>query len=120
MTMRSLITYGSQYGSTRQYAESFASLSGFPILPYSEVKAVSDYDRIIHFGALYAGGVLSLKRIVSLLSGQTNLIIVTIGLADVQDAENINNIRRSIRSQVSADVLSGKSRICASDIPLFE
>ena len=115
MTVRSLITYGSQYGSTRQYAESFAPLSGFPILPYSEVKAVSDYDRIIHFGALYAGGVL-----ISLLSGQTKLIIVTVGLADVQDAENINNIRRSIRSQVSEDVLSGKSRICASDIPLFE
>ena len=33
------------------------------------------------------------------------LIIVTVGLADVSDEENINNIRRSIRKQVPARVM---------------
>ena len=103
--MRNLITYGSQSGSTKQYAESFAVLGGFPILPYNEVKATTNYDCVIHFGALYAGGVLGLKHIAPLLSEQTKLIVVTVGLADVQEAGNIKSIRRSICSQVSETVL---------------
>jgi len=103
--MQTLITYGSQYGSTKQYAESFATLTGFPVLPYSEVQTAVACDCLIHFGALYAGGVLGLKHIVSLLPEGARLVIVTVGLADVQDTENIKNIKRSIQSQVSEDVL---------------
>ena len=104
--MEILITYGSQYGSTKQYAESFAALTGFPVLSYSQVQDAAACDCVIHFGALYAGGVLGLKHIVSLLPERAKLVIVTVGLADVQDEENIKNIRRSIRSQVPEDVLN--------------
>lgn len=104
--MQTLITYGSQYGSTKQYAESFAALTSFPVLPYSEVQDAAACDCVIHFGALYAGGVLGLRHIVSLLPERAKLVIVTVGLADVQDEENIKNIRRSIRAQVSEDVLN--------------
>ena len=102
--MQTLITYGSQYGSAEHYARKFAECTGFSVLPYREVKNVTDYGRVIHFGALYAGGVLGLRQIVSLLSPQAELVIVTVGLADVQDAENIQNIRNSIRSQLPEDV----------------
>ena len=103
-TTQTLITYGSRYGSTEHYARKFAECTHLPILPYREVKDLSDYARVIHFGALYAGGVLGLRQIVSQLSTEAELIIVTVGLADVQDAENIQNIRNSIQSQLPEDV----------------
>ena len=102
--MKTLITYGSRYGSAEHYAQKFAEYTGFSVLPYGEVKSVAGYARVIHFGALYAGGVLGLRQIVSLLAPKTEVIIVTVGLADVQDAENIQNIRNSIRLQISEDV----------------
>lgn len=99
-----IITYGSQYGSAEHYARKFAECTGFPILPYREVKNLSGYARVIHFGALYAGGVLGLRQIASLLSLKAEFIIVTVGLADVQDAENIQNIRNAIRRQIPEDI----------------
>lgn len=103
---QTLITYGSQYGSAERYARKFAELIGSPVLPYTETKSAAGYDRVIHFGALYAGGVMGLRHIVSLLSDETKLMIVTVGLADVEDAENIEHIRKSIRSQVSENIFS--------------
>ena len=100
-----IITYGSQYGSAEHYARKFAECTVFPVLPHREVKNLSGYARVIHFGALYAGGVLGLRQIASLLSPKAELVIVTVGLADVQDAENIQNIRNSIRRQIPEDVL---------------
>lgn len=58
--METLITYGSQYSSTGYYAKKFAEHTGFTVLPYREVKSTESYDRVIHFGAIYAGGVLGL------------------------------------------------------------
>lgn len=102
--MKILVTYGSQYGSAKHYAQNFAKLAEAQILPYSEVKSVSGYDCVIHFGALYAGGSLGLKNIASLLSEQTEFIIVTVGLADVQDEQNTNHIRRSIQRQIPSQI----------------
>ena len=99
-----IITYGSQYGSAEHYARKFAECTGFPVLPYREVKNLSGYARVIHFGALYAGGVLGLRQIASLLSPKAEFIIVTVGLADVQDAENIQHIRSAIRRQIPEDI----------------
>ena len=98
--VKTIITYGSQYGSAEHYARKFAEYTGFPVLPYSEVKSAAGYERVIHFGALYAGGVLGLRHVAALLAPKTELVIVTVGLADVQDAENIQNIRKAIRRQV--------------------
>ena len=103
-TMQTIITYGSQYGAAEHYARKLAEYTDFPVLPYREFKGAATYERIIHFGALYAGGVLGLRQIASRISPRTAIIIVTVGLADVQDAENIQNIRTSIRSQLPEDV----------------
>ena len=103
-TSKAIITYGSQYGSAEHYARKFAECTGFPILPYREVKNLSGYARVIHFGALYAGGVLGLRQIMQQLPAKAEFIIVTVGLADVQDAENIQHIRSAIRRQIPEDV----------------
>lgn len=108
--MQYLITYGSQYGSTEMYAKFFSEQTGIPIMQYSEVKKTITQDWIIHFGALYTGGVMGLKSLAAKLSSDTQLIIVTVGLADVKDSDNIKNIRKSIQTQIS-EMLFRKAQI---------
>ncbi len=98
--MEKIIVYGSQYGTTKGYAEKFSEITHFPCISYEEVKTLSGYDSVIHFGGLYAGGVNGLKTTIKALEENTKLIIVTVGLADVTDKENVDNIRQSIRKQV--------------------
>lgn len=107
--MNTLIIYGSQYGTTKRYAEKFAEMTGFSVVNYENIKTLTEYDRVIYFGGLYAGGVKGLKNTVKKLSPNTKLIIVTVGLADVCDEENIVNIRSSIRKQVPEHLLKMSS-----------
>ncbi|HJB04447.1 MAG TPA: flavodoxin domain-containing protein, partial [Candidatus Merdibacter merdigallinarum] len=60
--MKKLIVYGSHYGSTQHYAQKFAELTDLPVVSYKELPDLTEYDLIIHFGGLYAGGVLGLKK----------------------------------------------------------
>ena len=107
--MNTLIIYGSQYGTTKRYAGKFAEMTHFPVVSYEDVKSLTDYERIIYFGALYAGGVKGLKNTIKKISPNTKLIIVTVGLADVRDPENISNIRNSIKKQVPEHLLKAAS-----------
>ena len=43
MPMKTMITYGSQYGSSEHYARKFAEYTDFPVLPYREVKSAAGY-----------------------------------------------------------------------------
>lgn len=107
--MNTLIIYGSQHGTTKRYAEKFAEMTHFPVISYEDVKTLTDYERIIYFGALYAGGVKGLKNTVKKLSPSIKLMIVTVGLADVCDQKNISNIRNYIRKQVPEHLLKTAS-----------
>lgn len=104
--MKSLIIYGSQYGTTKCYAKKFAEITKIPIISYEDIKDLTNYDLIIHFGGLYAGGVKGLKNTVKVLKKDAKIIIVTVGLADVYDQENIDNIRKSISKQVPQNILN--------------
>lgn len=103
--MNALIVYGSQYGTTKRYAEQLSEMINLPVISYEDIKELTEYDLIVHFGGLYAGGVKGLKRIIKVLGENTQLIIVTVGLADVYDKENTDNIRKSIRKQVPERIL---------------
>ena len=95
--MDQLIVYGSQYGTTRRYAERFSELTCLPCISSEAVKDLSPYGRVIHFGGLYAGGVKGLRRTLRALGEHTGLVIVTVGLADVTDEENLANIRNALK-----------------------
>ena len=60
--MNTLIIYGSQYGTTKRYAEKFAEMTHFPVISYEDIKTLTDYDRIIYFGGLYAGGIIGFEQ----------------------------------------------------------
>ena len=107
--MNTLIIYGSQYGTTKRYAEKFAEMTHFPVISHEDIKTLTEYERIIYFGGLYAGGIKGLKSTIKKISPNTKLIIVTVGLADVSDRRNIDNIRNSVRKQVPERLLNALS-----------
>lgn len=101
--MKSIIIYGSHYGTAKKYAEAMAKKTGIEAVTYEKAKAIDGCDRIIYFGGLYAGGVLGLSKTLKQLQGVFNkkLVIVTVGLADTADMENVRNIKNSIQRQIS-------------------
>ena len=99
---KQLIVYGSQYGSTKRYAERLAEMTGTEAVEYKEAKDLDDYDRIVYLGSLYAGGVTGLKQTVGKMSPRQELIVSTVGLADPTDASNVAHIRQSIKGQIPA------------------
>lgn len=103
--MKKLIIYGSEYGTTRTYASRFSEMTGIPVMNYEDMQSLSDYGLIIHFGGLFAGGVKGLRKTVKAMNDDTALIIVTVGLADVNDKENTDNIKKSISKQVPEKIL---------------
>lgn len=107
--MKSIIIYGSEYGTAEKYASKLSEMTAIPAKGYKEISDLSEYDRIIHFGGLYAGGVLGLKNTVKSIKDGAELIIVTVGLADVNDKENTDNIKKSIARQVPEKLLNSAS-----------
>ena len=90
--MKGIIIYGSHYGITKQYAEELSRLTYLPLENEEDVKNIQD-DFIVYLGGLYAGGVKGLKHIVKMIPSQTQMIVVTVGLADVQDEQNIKKYK---------------------------
>jgi menaquinone-dependent protoporphyrinogen IX oxidase len=103
--LEKLIIYGSQYGTSKRYAEKFSEITEITVMDYQDVKDISHVDLIIFFGGLYAGGVKGLDKTLKKLSPSTNLIIATVGLADVNDQNNTGSIKKSLEKQVPRDVL---------------
>ena len=103
--MKTLILYGSQYGTTKRYADELSRLTGLPAVSYEKAPDLAGCEQIVYLGGLYAGGVKGLKQTAKKFPAGVRLILVTVGLADVQDEQNIENIRRSVRRQLPAEVL---------------
>ena len=107
--MTSIIIYGSEYGTTEKYALKLSEKTGIAAKSYKDMHDLSGYDRVIHFGGLYAGGVKGLKNTVKAIKDGTKLVIATVGLADVTDKTNTDNIKKSIARQVPEKVLADAS-----------
>lgn len=101
-----LIIYGSQYGTAKRYAEELARKTGIEMRSYEDVKDITAYDMIIYIGALYAGGVLGMKKTFAKLTQYQNkkIIIATVGLADPMEKENTDNIKSSMQKQLSKEL----------------
>ena len=99
--MRTVIVYGSQYGTAKRYAEALARRTESEIRSCEDPMDLDVYDNIIYIGALYAGGVLGLKKTLSAIHDLQNkkIVIATVGLADPNDRENTETIRNSLKKQ---------------------
>ncbi len=103
--MKKLITYGSEYGTAKAYATEFSRITDLPLMNYKDIDSLQDYDVVIHFGGLYAGGMKGLKKVIKQIGNNTKLIIVTVGLADVNDPKNIEGIRIPLSRQVPDSIM---------------
>lgn len=101
-----IIIYGSKYGTTKQYAEELSKRTNIKAEEYTNIQDINNYEIIIYIGALYAGGVLGMKKTLNKLSNTTNkkIIIITVGLADPKDKNNTDSIREGIKRQISQDI----------------
>ena len=118
--MKSIILYGSRYGSARRYAQELSSKTGIPAVGYRDIPSLSGHQTIVYIGALYAGGVLGLARTLrslSLRDGQ-RLVIVTVGLADPDIPQNRENIRNSLQKQIPASYMA-EQRFSICEAPLI-
>lgn len=105
--MNKIIIYGSQYGTTKKYAEELSKRTGLQAIPFEEINNINDYETIIYLGGLYAGGVLGLAKTFKKLNNIDNkkFIVVTVGLADSTNEENTTNIKNGIKRQITKDIL---------------
>ena len=102
--MNKLIIYGSHYGTTKSYAEKLSELTGIKAISHEDIKDLSAYKMIIHFGGLYAGGIKGIKDTIKAIDAETELIIVTVGLADPTNQENTQNIKETASRQVPKEL----------------
>ena len=98
--MKTLIIYGSQYGSTKRYAEHLSKVTGIDAVDYKKSKDIKGFERIVFMGGLYAGGVLGLKNTVGKMADGQELIIVTVGVTDPNETEYFGEIRKSIKAKI--------------------
>ena len=101
-----LIIYGTNYGTTERYAKELAGRTGIAAVSCENAVIPEECDTVIYFGGLYAGGVKGLKETIPVIrkSNCQRLLIATVGLADTENEENIQNIRNSLQMQLPADV----------------
>ena len=101
-----IIVYGSQYGTAQQYAEELARKTNIDLKSYEKVTDINRYDTVIYVGGLYAGGVLGMKKTLAkmLQCQRKKVIIVTVGLADPMNTDNIDNIRNGMKRQLSKEL----------------
>ena len=97
---KQVIIYGSQYGSTKRYAERLSEITGVEAINYKEVKNIGDYQRIVYLGGLFAGGVMGLKKTVGKMTSQQELVLVTLGLTDPNETSYYESIRKAIQAQL--------------------
>ena len=104
--MNNIIIYGSNYGTTEQYAKELSKRTNIEAISFENVQEINKYDKIIYIGGLYAGGVLGMSKTLRKLTNIQNktIIIATVGLADPTDEKNINNIRNNIKVQISKEI----------------
>lgn len=103
-----IVVYGSKYGTAKQYAEELSKRLGIELKSYKEVGDINAYETIIYIGALYAGGVMGMKKVFKSMKNCSahKIIIATVGLADPNDKENIDTIRKGMEGQLPEEVFA--------------
>ena len=99
---KQIIIYGSQYGSTKRYAEQLSKITGIDAVNYKEAKNIGECQRVVFLGGLFAGGVMGLKKTVSKMSSQQELVLATVGMTDPNEATYFESIRKALKAQLPA------------------
>lgn len=114
--MKSIITYKSRYGSSKQYADWIAKALQCDKEDIGNIKVnrLLTYDTIVHVGGLYAGGISGfrfLKKHLEALSGKT-ILLCMVGMTNPDNKERYNqiyenNVPEPYRNRVKPFALHG-------------
>lgn len=74
---------------------------------YTSILNIDNLSTVIYFGALYAGGVMGLRKTLDRMNiDDKRIIVITVGLSDPDDEHNISNIENSMKEQLTEAVFS--------------
>lgn len=111
---KTAIIYKSVYGYTKKYAEWISEDLQAALFELKEfdINRFSDYDTLIFGAGLYAGNI-AVKNIIKKNFEKIKdkkIILFTVGLADVANEENTENIKKRILSEFGEEIF-GKIKI---------
>jgi flavodoxin len=89
------VIYQSHYGATKQYAEWIAEELNAELIERKKASAATlgKYDIAIYGGGLYASGILGADLVAK--NAVKNLVLFTVGLADPQETDYSDILKRS-------------------------
>ena len=102
--MKSVVLYGSTYGTARRYAEKLSQRAQANLYAADQAGNLSGYQCVVYVGALYAGNVQGLKEAALSFPRHAKICIVTVGLESVGEPSDAVHIREGIRKQVPSEV----------------
>ena len=74
---------------------------------YTSISNIDNLSTVIYFGALYAGGVMGLRKTFGRMNiDDKRIFVITVGLSDPDDEHNISNIENSMKEQLTEAVFS--------------
>ena len=103
-----IIIFGSLHGATKRYAERLAEMTGIKAVDYKDLKDAGPFDRVIYMGAIYARGVVGLKKTLGRITSAKELFIVTVGMVDPEDKVFFDSFREALKAQVPAQLFDEK------------
>ena len=110
--MNKIIIYGSNYGTSKRYAEELGRRMQVEVVSYKELRDINEYTNVIYVGGLYAGGVCGMSKTLKKwkTKDKNSLCIISVGVSNHRSQKNIDAIKKSIKMQLS-DELSGPHKI---------
>lgn len=109
--MSGIVIYGSQYGTSKQYAEELTRRTGFEAKAYDAAYDINEYESIVYIGAIYASSVLGMKKAFARLADcqGKKIAIATVGLADPADQEYVAGIEGGMKKELPEAVFERAS-----------
>ena len=104
--MNNIIIYGSNYGTSKRYAEEMGRRMQVSVVSYKKLKDINEYTDIIYIGGLYAGGVCGMSKTLKKWkkNEKKSLCIISVGVSNHRAQENIETIRKNIKLQLSDEL----------------
>lgn len=103
-----IVLYKSAYGFTKKYAKWIAEDLNCDCIEVSRFNFNKNHKTIIFGGGLYAGKINGIKDLIKLYDKikNKNIIVFTVGVADVNDLKNVENIVSSAKKQIPKEMFS--------------
>lgn len=97
----SLIIYGTQYGTSKNYAEKLAAIMGVAAVDYRKLPRNIDEPEVFFVGALYAGRMTGLKKVLQVLEPEKHrLTLVTVGMTDPANSTLLTELQQALRKKI--------------------